>query len=242
MYFLRASNGDSGILPFNVHKVDGFKNGQDSNLPQEYVGVEYNIPMVTTDSSILATPYKENVVKYCVTCKIWRPPRSYHCSTCQVCIEYHDHHCIWMNNCVGKKNYKYFIYFLVSILLTSSIVIKICVLVLHSHIDGQHLLNSQHGTNNTNTDNKSIYRGLAIFNLLFASLCMPYPMLLILFHFFLLLCDMTTREYLRNLGHNIKPSLQLFNYKNWNFKNIITILTMPSTYQAYDPRAKDTIL
>ena len=49
---------------------------------------------------------------YCRTCKIIRPPRSYHCRECGVCVEVHDHHCPWMGTCIGKRNIRYFILFL----------------------------------------------------------------------------------------------------------------------------------
>jgi len=60
-------------------------------------------------------PY-DNIIfveKECSTCKITRPARAKHCRICDKCVARFDHHCGWMNNCIGEKNTRYFVAFLV---------------------------------------------------------------------------------------------------------------------------------
>ena len=51
--------------------------------------------------------------KWCSTCNLYRPLRAHHCRTCDCCIENLDHHCPWICNCVGVRNHRYFVGFII---------------------------------------------------------------------------------------------------------------------------------
>ncbi|CAO1634133.1 unnamed protein product [Jaminaea pallidilutea] len=55
---------------------------------------------------------KDLTIKWCETCKLYRPPRSSHCRVCDNCVDSIDHHCNFLNTCIGRRNYLNFVAFL----------------------------------------------------------------------------------------------------------------------------------
>ncbi|KAK9067747.1 hypothetical protein SSX86_011858 [Deinandra increscens subsp. villosa] len=98
-------------------------------------------PLVIKDDSVSPGPLQDDI-SFCVLCDSQVKKHSKHCRTCNRCVEGFDHHCRaskicflyykiqciltncdndfvfqWLNNCIGKKNYRTFILLLISVLL-----------------------------------------------------------------------------------------------------------------------------
>lgn len=109
LMFLRATCTDPGIFP-RAPKYSFIGNSNDNEFRQplfKYV----EIRGITVK------------MKWCESCSFYRPPRCTHCSVCDNCVEKFDHHCPWVNNCIGRRNYRYFFFFI--FLLSSHIIIII---------------------------------------------------------------------------------------------------------------------
>ncbi|XP_023540924.1 probable protein S-acyltransferase 14 [Cucurbita pepo subsp. pepo] len=79
-------------------------------------------PLNTMEFSILHPELSNQRIRYCRKCNHLKPPRCHHCSVCGRCVLKMDHHCVWVVNCVGALNYKYFLLFLLYTFLETSLV------------------------------------------------------------------------------------------------------------------------
>ncbi|XP_048415059.2 palmitoyltransferase ZDHHC12-A isoform X1 [Stegostoma tigrinum] len=56
---------------------------------------------------------KAHRLRRCGFCMVQQQPmRSKHCQSCQHCVRRYDHHCPWIENCVGERNHRFFVLYL----------------------------------------------------------------------------------------------------------------------------------
>ncbi|XP_076281281.1 palmitoyltransferase app isoform X3 [Lasioglossum baleicum] len=108
---LRTSFSDPGVIPRATTDEAAYIEKQ-IEVPNDGNSKIHRPPPRTKEVLVKGQPVK---MKYCFTCKIFRPPRASHCSLCDNCVERFDHHCPWVGNCVGRRNYRYFYAFIVSL-------------------------------------------------------------------------------------------------------------------------------
>ncbi|CAK66775.1 unnamed protein product (macronuclear) [Paramecium tetraurelia] len=155
---------DPGIIP----RKDIIEKMKDENLlhliPTEADNSNYNI-------------------RICITCMIKKPPRSNHCAECDNCVDVFDHHCPFVNNCIGKRNYAYFISF-ISTLTMAAISFGIeflCFVILIA------------------TNDEKVQQILIIILMVPFGICILLVFGLLVFHIFLIITGKTTKEQLKNI-------------------------------------------
>ncbi|CAI2381782.1 unnamed protein product [Moneuplotes crassus] len=151
--------------------------------------------------------------KFCKTCKIWRPKRASHCSACGCCVEVLDHHCPYLNNCIGKRNYKYFIGFLCFIILNGLTILASVIIYITGDFQPGHKPSRDSPVKNTQVARVIIgcimIATIILFLLLFFLCC---------FHTYLILNGKTTKEKLTKKDQKESKFLSWLVVGSPNFK------------------------
>ena len=143
--------------------------------------------------------------KFCSTCSIMRPIRSTHCRDCNNCVEKFDHHCPWIGNCAGKRNYKYFFFFLIILNVLSILLIILSIISIAKKIYGAISINKNLPENEIeqNIISKALCEvTISLYIIIYNILILIFIFGLLLYHMKLILYNTTTKEDLKNSWEN----------------------------------------
>jgi hypothetical protein len=139
-------------------------------------------------SNAYIDPYSKQPRPVCSTCQIPKPPRSSHCSTCDACVFEFDHHCPFVGNCIGGRNKRFFVTYVILTGICSAYLfatsVAVCVITYMSSESGMEGLSAL----------LQVPGALlcAIVTLLSTWSMLPFSC----FHLFLLFRNRTTKEHL----------------------------------------------
>ncbi|XP_022244597.1 probable palmitoyltransferase ZDHHC14 isoform X2 [Limulus polyphemus] len=218
---LRTSFSDPGVIP-RATPEEAADIEKQIEVPNGSSSPTYRPPPRTKEIAIRGQTVK---LKYCFTCKIFRPPRASHCSLCDNCVDRFDHHCPWVGNCVGRRNYKYFYMFIMSLAF-------LCVFIFGCII--AHLVLVSRKTNFLEAVKESpasVVEGVVCFFSVWSILGLAG------FHTYLTTSNQTTNEDIKGSFSN-RRGRDVFNpYSQGSFiSNCVTVLCVASPPSVIDRR------
>ncbi|KAF2774057.1 hypothetical protein EJ03DRAFT_304773 [Teratosphaeria nubilosa] len=248
--FLHAEFSDPGILPRNLHPHP--PNPEEERDPltvgpptTEWVMVK-TFPSKSANNASKASQASTNgsteeqrpggltamevPTKYCKSCAIWRPPRAHHCRVCDACIETQDHHCVWLNNCVGRRNYRFFFAYVGFASLMALLLLAFTLTHIGTYATAH---NVSFGASLSGRSQERV--AFAMF--LYSVIALPYPGSLFVYHLFLIARGETTREYLNSHKFLPKDRHRPFSQNSW-YRNWAAVLLRPRppTYMQFRHR------
>lgn len=218
---LAACCSDPGIIPRrDVINATGTAELIEAELGYNVLGEHCDDLQVPMRMQI-PTELRNIGYRWCTTCKIVKPPRASHCSDCDNCVLRLDHHCPFINNCVGQRNYMYFVGFTSSVCVLALLVIPSLMWLLFSGQVAEEDRRNQLAPGMESSMLFAVLITLAVAGGV-AGLCVFG---LWLYHIFLICTGKTTKEHLKGrrppfgLGDDLtlcgRRGPRLFNPRAW---------------------------
>jgi len=113
--------------PSDASEGAGFDNVLERVTLERFDDHVHDVDSATHFWTSLMTDRRLQHLKMCSTCRVRRPLGCSHCRFCDTCTLGFDHHCFWIDNCVGARNHRSFVVFLVSAATSATLIAVIGV-------------------------------------------------------------------------------------------------------------------
>ncbi|KAL4472986.1 hypothetical protein ABPG72_020680 [Tetrahymena utriculariae] len=165
--------------------------------------------------------------KICDTCGIYKDNNRKHCRQCDNCVNGFDHHCIWLNNCIGRNNYRSFILFLFFLSTQLIFTITSCVYYLNNEILSR--MDKYNEDRPQSTQNILKKEPLPIILIIYSSIFILMVGTLFIYHIILILQDTTTIEQKKRYQYTEKQQQNPIQINYWySFKKKFLCISLKS--------------
>lgn len=223
---------DPGIIPRrSLVLATGTRSYITSLLGHDPLGAEGQEPTgdaLVDAQNMVSSGLRQRGYRWCHTCQIVRPPRASHCRDCDHCVLRFDHHCPFVNNCVGQRNYHFFIGFTTAAMLLAALVVPATMWAFCA---------------NKGTDTTALaatwLQAFALIGILSVAGAAVLLVVLWLYHLFLVVVGKTTKEHRsrrrRAAEYSSEPTLcaprgpRLFDPRAWvDVSKLVVAATAPA--------------
>lgn len=127
----------------------------------------------------------------CALCKSSVSLSTRHCGQCNRCVKNFDHHCKWVNNCIGAKNYKWFIVAIVSLAFNSLFIFVFGVILCADYFENKITIHYSL----KDFENAKAWLAIVFLMIIYGFVVGLLAFNLVLFHVYLFFKKITTFDY-----------------------------------------------
>lgn len=155
-----------------------------------------------------------------------------HCRECNRCVLHFDHHCKWLNNCIGKKNYRQYSTLLIFFEMHNFLIMIVAGFVLNGLINKEAVYENLNSIVGSKMGRYEVYICMIVLVEVMSALAGIAMIQLLVFHIFLAFKGITTYEYILSKRKR-SDSYKVSAIKIVNDKEVMEEVPLEEVYEPY---------